>query len=129
MSTSILELNGSEIEEFRWEDGNINLVFSLAYIIRSAAGTQDTKWRQTGTLELRDAEVTGSLPNEPCVITAGRIQVNQFTYVDMLTIPLESPGAIQLELELGGQPGKVTINAEYVKLNLFGTARYVEHIA
>lgn len=128
MSTSIIQLKGSQIGEIRRAANTIAIILNPAYIIRSLSGSQDTKWRQKGELELRDVELAGELPNEPCVISGGRIQVNQFTYMDMFPIPLESPGHIRLQLQTTQPSSQFEIMAEYVKLTLEGTAKYIEHL-
>ena len=105
--------------------------FSPAYVIKSEGvpGVDaSTRWTQSVELRFADGEIEGKMPGLPAVINAGRIAINNISYVGMIPVPLESAGVITLELEFVEGEEKLAITGEEVKLDLIGDAKYIEHI-
>ena len=127
MSTSIVQLNDSTLAAVRREADKLYLELSPAFVVKSIPDSEDTLWRQNGRIVLTDPEVDGELPATPAPITTSRIRLNQYAYVDMLPIPSESPGFIEVKLSTENG-GPVTIQAEFLLLELDDVAKYIRHL-
>lgn len=129
MDSSSIELPGSEVESITLEKGQLKVRFSRADIVKTMTGSLErTRWWQAGELVFGDAEIAGPLPHAPLVCAGGDLDVNVYTYRDMIPIPLESRGNVRCELHFEGTDHRLSATAENVRLALDGTPKYIEHI-
>lgn len=127
MSTSIVQLNDSTLKSIHQEGDKLYLELSPAFVVKSIPDSQDTLWRQSGRIVLTEAEMEGELADTPATIATTRIRLNQYAYVDMLPIPSESPGYIEIKLSTDNGD-QVSIQAEYLLLELDDVAKYIRHL-
>ena len=93
MDSTTIELPGSEIESISLKEGALIVRFSRAIIIKTMSDSEEqTRWWQAGELVFDDAELSGALPDCPCVCEGGDVGENVYTYRDMLPFPLDSRG-------------------------------------
>ena len=132
MGGSVVQLAESIISSVMRDERDVVVKFSPAFVIRSEGvpGVDaSTRWTQGVTLRFGNGETEGEVPELPAAIVAGRIAINNVSYLDMIPMPLESAGRITLELELVGDGVKLALTGETVKLELLDDAKYIEHIA
>lgn len=130
MDASSIQIAGSEIAGASWEEGCFRLRFSRALIVKTMTGSAEkTLWWQAGDLVIDEVEdIQGDLPDGPGVCERGDIDDNQYTYRDMIPIPLESRGRIRLELHLRDRDQPLVVRGETLALALHETPKYIEHI-
>jgi hypothetical protein len=129
VDSSSIELPGSEIEAIVWQDGDVRVRFSRAYIVKTMTGSVErTRWWQAGDLVLEGAEPPGPLPQGPLVCAGGDIKENIYTYRDMIPIPLASRGRAGCSLRFRDSDLVLSVQAQGVRLELEGVARYLEHL-
>ncbi len=129
MEISNIELPGSEVESIAFEDRDLVLRFSRAYIIKMISGSEErTKWWQKGDLVFEQAEVDGDLPKCPAVCTGGDVGENIYTYRDMIQIPLQEEGQAHCDLRFKGTDEHLKVRAARVRLRMQDRPRYIEHI-
>jgi hypothetical protein len=73
-------------------------------------------------------QIDGELPDGPGVCETADIDDNQYTYRNMIPIPLESRGRIRLELHIRDRAEPLIISGETIALTLRDTPKYIEHI-
>ena len=129
MDSTTIELPGSEIDSIRLEDGKLTVHFSRAYIIKTMSGSDEqTRWWQAGDLVFEDAELSGELPDCPCVCEGGDVGENVYTYRDMLPFPLDSHGRAHCLLRLKDRQEPLQAVAAGVRLVMEDRPQYIEHV-
>ncbi len=129
MDNSQVELKGSEIHAIDWVDGVLHIRFARASIIKSMTGSRErTRWWQAGDLVFEGVVSVPTLLQGPRMCVGGDLDVNVFTYRDLIPIPFASRGHIRCLLRLEGQSEPVVVEAVAGRLDLEGVPKYIEHI-
>lgn len=129
MDSTTIDLPASEIESITLEAGVLNIRFSRAYLIKTMSGSDErTRWWQAGSLVFEAAELSGDLPECPCLCEGGDVGENVYTYRDMIPVPLDSQGHAHCKLKLQGQDALIEAQAKGVKLIMDDRPHYIEHI-
>ena len=129
MDSSSIQLAGSEIDAVEHTQDRLRIHFSRAIIIKTMTGSAEkTLWWQAGDLLLDGAEIEGELPEGPVTCAGGDIDDNIYTYRDMIPLPLESRGAIRVELKLDGGLPALRASGRAIRLEMHDTPKYQHHI-
>jgi hypothetical protein len=129
MDSSSIQLPDTEISAVDYQSGCLRIHFSRAIIIKTMTGSAEkTLWWQAGDLLLDDAQVEGELPVGDAVCAGGDIDDNVYTYRDMIPLPLDSRGAIRLELKMRGDAPPLIASGSAIRLEMQGTPRYERHL-
>ena len=130
MDASSIQIAGSEFDGATQRDGIFRLRFTRALIVKTMTGSAEkTLWWQAGDLVVGGVEeIDGELPDGPGICEKADIDDNEYTYRNMIPIPLESRGRIRLELHARGSAEPVIVVGETVALELRDTPKYIEHI-
>jgi hypothetical protein len=112
------------------EDDSFCLHFTRALILKTMTGAvEQTLWWQAGDLRIGGVErVEGELPQSHALCERGEIDDNQYTYRNMIPIPLRSRGHIRLELHLRDQARPLIVTGRAIALVLRETPKYIRHI-
>ena len=125
-----LALPDMQIGAVERDGDNLTLVLPQFCVYVSLGGsTQQSKWRQSGSLVFERAAFEGTLPDRPCTVASGEIRDNRFTYRDRVPLPLDARGDVGCVLTLAGEAASITISAQRVRLDEQGQRRYLEHVA
>ncbi len=129
MDSTSIELPGSEIETIRLDGDTLTVRFSRAYLIKTMTGSEErTRWWQAGELLLEGARVSEPIPPGPGICMGGDIEDNVFTYRDMIPVPLATRGRVGYVLHLRDTEPPLRAEGSHLRLVLFDTPRYIEHI-
>lgn len=130
MDASSIQIAGTEVAGTSQDDDAFRLHLSRALIVKTMTGSvEKTLWWQAGEILIGGAEVDGELPaTAPILCERGDIDDNQYTYRNMIPIPLESRGRIRLEFFFAGQDAPLIVTGETIRLDLRDTPKYIEHI-
>jgi hypothetical protein len=129
LDSSQIELAGSEIQSFDWRDGVLRVRFARASIIKSMTGSRErTRWWQPGDLVLEGVVTATGRPSGPRTCAGGDLDVNVFTYRDMIPIPFAGSGRIRCMLRWEDHSDPFIAEADAARLELDGVAKYIEHI-
>lgn len=129
MATTNIQLNDSTVGPLTLEQDKLTVELPYAYVIKTVAGSESTLWHQTGRLYIDKVDIDQAhLLDAEATIETARLQVNQFTYLDMLPEPLESPGYIELKIKLKDHDEELSARGEYVLLEMDGDAKYIRHM-
>ncbi|MCU7915851.1 MAG: hypothetical protein KZQ65_08115 [Candidatus Thiodiazotropha sp. (ex Gloverina cf. vestifex)] len=129
MDSTTIDLSGSEIESITLDAGVLNIRFSRAYLIKTMSGSDErTRWWQAGSLVFEGAELSGDLPECPCICDGGDVGENVYTYRDMIPVPLESQGHAHCKLKIEGRDVSIEAQAKGVQLLMDDRPHYIEHI-
>jgi hypothetical protein len=124
-----IDLKGSEISSIELEGGRLCLHFSRAYLIKTMTGSNErTRWWQAGDLVIDGAEARSPIPSGPLVCQGGDIDENIYTYRDMIPIPLASRGHARCALRFERVPDPFIVEGTAVKLEMYETPKYIEHL-
>jgi hypothetical protein len=122
-----IEIHDSTLVSMTLQDGSVVLHFSPVYIHESEGvpGVDaGSVWVQEAYLKIGNAAVVGSFSHLPCEMWRGHIRLDGALSDNMIPIPLNHQGPVELRLEGGG--GVVSITGNSAKLELAGKATYVE---
>ena len=133
MDASSIQIAGTELAGATWAAGQVRVQLARALIVKTMTGSvEQTLWWQAGAL------VIGGVEEEPpaegldqlqgAICERGDIDDNEYTYRNMIPIPLRSRGRIGLELHLrdGRQP--LRVRGATIELKLRDTPKYIEHV-
>lgn len=130
MAHAIISLRGTTLESVSSAaDGTVRVRFGPAIVVKSqgiAGVDPSTRWSQAGEIQVREAETLGELPGLPAAVTGGSIECGGFKYVDMIPLPLDLPGFVELRLGLGET--EVVVRGEGPTVRMEGQPKYLEHI-
>lgn len=125
-----LALPEMHIDALEWNGDNLTLVLPQFCVFVSLGGsTQQTKWRQSGSLVFEHAVLEGALPDGPWAVTSGELRDNRITYRDRVPLPLDARGDVACALAPAGEASPIVISAQRVRLVEQGQRRYLEHVA
>ena len=101
MTNRAIEIHDSDLEALVVSDGMITLNFESAYIHQSegAPGTDaGTGWTQPIVIRLHGNVVNGGLREMPCSLWDGQLILNGTIHDNLIPIPLNVEGEIELSL-------------------------------
>lgn len=131
----LIEIHDSEIAIVWFDYGAAILIFSHAYVHRSAGEPgvdARSGWSQRAELVIEDATQIDLPRAWPCKIYAGVLEINGVVYDNMIPIPLAEKGNVRLKLEIADQDGNCSaleILGKSARLTLLGQAHFVEEVA
>lgn len=129
MDSISLDLKGSEIESVVLEENRLSVVFSRAYLTKTLTGSvEQTRWWQSGRLEMEGAELESAIPFGPLVCESGEIEENIYSYRDMVPMPCDGRGHIRCTLRFVDVPHPLIVSGKSIRLTMDGTPRYIEHL-
>ena len=104
MPNRAIEFHDSRLDGISTDSSAVVFHFPAAYINQSAGEPgwdTGSGWVQEARLHIADAQVTGSLAELPCDLWQGERRLDGKLF-QMLPIPLEHGGTVQLDLECVG---------------------------
>lgn len=122
-----IEIHDSILDSLSLRDGLVVLHFSSVYIHESEGvpGVDaGSGWVQEAYLKIGSAVVVGSFSELPRDLEHGYIKLGITLSDNMIRVPLDRQGAV--ELRLGGRGEVISITGISAKLELVGEATYVE---
>lgn len=124
-----IELKGSEIAAIEQDGAVVRIKFERAYLIKTMTGSSErTRWWQAGDLVIAGVETDLDLPSGPLVCAGGDIDANIYTYRDMIPIPLASRGQVRCDLRFEGGSEPLIVEGTEIRLEMWETPKYIEHI-
>jgi hypothetical protein len=128
-TTQILQLPGAQLESIEQADDSITLYFSLVHLVQEMEGAiEDSLWTQAVNLTIRDARLTGDLPDCPCEISGGDLTDNIYTYRDSAPLPIDWRGETACKLIVAGSKATFTIDGDSMQLEQIALPRYIKHV-
>jgi hypothetical protein len=135
MQNREIEIHDSELEQITLEGTTAVLRFPHVYIHASAGRPgidAGTGWGQRALLRIGNAGIEGSFSDENREgnrgvwwLSDGALTVNGSVSDNLIPIPLDVHGEVELKLECRGEV--VRIHGNSAKLELIGDARYIEN--
>jgi len=127
MASRKIEIHDSELKAVTITDGNIVLELSPAYIHVSDGRPgidAGTGWIQNAVFRVR-GEILGSISDLPCDLWEGYLKVNGELFDNLVPIPLDSAGNIELQLtSVSGE--SLQVRGNRITLELLGEPEYIE---
>jgi hypothetical protein len=127
VNTSI-EIHDSRAAEIVRDGDSVRVVLAPAYLHKSPGRPgidSGTGWTQDALLVFSSGSLAGLVPELPCDITDGELSLSGDVHSNMIPVPLEAAGSVELHLVF--YPGcDVSVTGETVRLELVGEGRYVE---
>lgn len=131
MSKRILKFPDSVLHSISEENGQTRLRFEPMRVVK-AEGVPDvdpsTLWDQTVEFTLLEAETEINNGDLPRIIASGMIEINGMTWVDVVPVPLSTPGYIDIELSDAAGQCFLRVKAERIDVELIGLDSYIRHI-
>ena len=125
---SAIELHDSVLasvgDEGRW----VKIKLAPAYIHKSAGipGIDPgTGWTQDALLIVEDGAIEGRIIELPCDLSDGTLQVAGEVLRNVLPLPLDYVGQIELTLHFKGD-GEIVVRGTRIFAELFGEPTYIE---
>lgn len=122
-----IEIHDSVIDRAVIGSSDPVLHFNRVYIHRSVGKPgwdSGSVWVQEAQLRFHKAAVQYELSELPCELLDGYLKLGGHLLQNIIPIPLDFYGEVELRLE--GWGDFVKVEAEHVRLELLGTAEYVE---
>lgn len=122
-----IEIHDSIIDGVAVGSAESVLHFERVYIHRSAGRPgwdSGSVWVQEAQLHFRKATVEGKFSELPHDLHDGYIKLEGSLSENAIPIPLDFDGEVELRIEGWGEA--ITVRAQHVRLELLGTAEYVE---
>lgn len=132
MQNRAIEIHDSALNQIILESRAVVLHLPCVYI-HSSEGRPGidagTGWTQQAILRIEEAHVEGQFPREAYsddvfYLSDGQIEVNGTVFDNMIPVPPDVRGSIELQMECWGEV--IRVRGTAAKLELIGTARYVE---
>lgn len=135
MQNRAIEIHDSTLDQIALQNGVALLYFPQVYIHSSEgrpAIDAGTGWTQEALIRIENAHMDGKLSNESSeaysghahCLSDGSLRINGSVSDNLIPIPLDVKGDIELTLEWSG--GIVHVHGNSVRLELIGKAEYVE---
>lgn len=122
-----IEIHDSVIDRIVVSNAEAILHFKEVYIHRSdgkPGWDSGSGWVQEAQLRFRKASVEGKFSELPHDLHDGYLRLGETLLENAIPIPLDFSGEVELRIEGWGEVMKV--RAQHVRLELLGTAEYVE---
>jgi hypothetical protein len=135
MENRAIEIHDSALDQISLEDGVAVLHFPEVYI-HSSTGRPGidagSGWTQEAVIRIANAQIKGKFSQESReayggyahYLLAGSLRINGSVSDNLIPIPLDVQGDIELTLECWGDV--VCVHGNSARLDLIGTAQYVE---
>lgn len=134
----MIEIHDSAVDQITLEAGAAVLHFPEVYIHSSEgrpAIDAGTGWTQEAIIRIGNADIEGKFSQESRdayggyahYLSDGSLQVNGSVSDNLIPIPLDVEGDVQLKLECWGDI--VSIHGTSAKLELIGVAKFVEEFS
>jgi hypothetical protein len=128
MASRKIEIHDSELTSFKVSDDHIILELSPAYIHMSDGRPGidvGTGWIQNAVIRVRGEGILGSISELPCDLWNGYLKVDGELYDNLIPIPLDSAGNIELQFtSISGE--SLQVRGDHITLELLGEPRYIE---
>ena len=127
MVNEAIEIHDSVLENVVIGSAESVLHFKEVYIHRSAGRPgwdAGSGWVQEAQLRFSQATVEGKFSELPRDLSDGYIRLEGNLSDNLIPIPLDFDGEVELRIEGWGEV--ITVRARHVRLELLGTAKYVE---
>ncbi|HKW61950.1 MAG TPA: hypothetical protein VJN89_05340 [Candidatus Acidoferrum sp.] len=127
MPNRAIEIHDSTLDHFIVHDGLLELHFSSAYIHYSEGrpGIDAGKgWTQEARLLVKDRVIRSSFSSLPRDLEDGFIKTDEEVSDDLIPIPLNYNGSVEVRLESSGEI--LSVVGTQATLELFGEPSYVE---
>lgn len=135
MENRAIEIHGSALDQISLENGVALLHFPHVYIHLSSgrpAIDAGTGWTQEAVIRIGNAQIEGKFSQESSeayggyahYLSDGSLRINGSVSGNLIPIPLDVQGDIELTLECWGDV--VCVHGNSARLELIGTAEYVE---
>lgn len=129
MDSSSIQIADTEIAGATLVEGEFRLHLARALIVKTMTGSvEQTLWWQAGALVIGTVNAASGLPAEQARCERGDLDDNEYTYRNMLPIPLESRGRIRLELYLEARTEPLIVEGQTLRLELHDTPKYIKHL-
>jgi hypothetical protein len=131
VDSSSIQIADSEIAGATLVDGEFRLYFSRALIVKTMTGSVErTLWWQAGELVIGGVETASGLPGaaQSASCDHGDLDANEYTYRNMIPVPLASRGTIRLELHVRERDEPLIVTGSTLRLELHATPKYIEHL-
>jgi hypothetical protein len=118
-----VELHDSRAVSIATAEGALVIQLRPAYVHNQGKG-----WRQDADLIVNRGSIEGPSVTLPTRIADGNLKTPRGPYHNLLTLPLNDPGPISLELEF--ESGElVRVEGASIEVRLFGEPQFVEDYA
>ena len=135
MENRAIEIHDSAVDQITLEASVAVLHFPEVYIHSSEgrpAIDAGTGWTQEAVIRVANAQIEGTFSQESRdayggyahYLSGGSLRINGSVSDKLIPIPLDVQGDIELALECG--EGVVRVHGNSVRVELIGTAKYVE---
>ena len=126
MPNLAMEFHDSTFAGVEQNGSDLMLLFSAAYIHKSEGEPgvdAGSGWAQEVHFHISHASVSGEILDLPCDLQDGFICVGDKVFRDLIPVPIQYEGRIDVELEEGG---KFRITGTSLRVELCGEPKYVE---
>ena len=130
MQNKAIEIHDSNLTNITIHDRDAVLRFSALYIHQSPGRPgidAGSGWIQEGVLRIGNATVRGAFSDLSNDLSGGRISLSGTILENVIPIPLNHKGPVELYLESSGEV--VLISGGSADLELIGEAKYVGRIS
>lgn len=128
--TQILQLKGAQLERIETGADDVTLHFSEVRLVQEMDGAfEDSLWRQAIDLVVKNAEVSGTLPDCPCELAGGDLSDNIYTYRDHAPLPINWRGQVGCKLRLSPDDTGVAIDGTSIVVEQIAHPVYLRHIS
>ena len=135
MQNRVIEIHDSALDQIALESDVAVLHFAEVYIHSSEgrpAIDAGTGWAQAAVIRIENAHIEGEFSQESRdayggyahYLSDGSVRINRSVSDNLIPIPLDVQGDIELTLECWGDV--VRVHGNSVSVELIGTAKYVE---
>jgi hypothetical protein len=127
---TVIETHDSRVVEISESNGVVVLHLKPAYLHKSEgcpAIDAGTGWLQEAKLIFSEAAISGEFPDWPCDLMDGEILIQGVQYNNLIPVPLEISGAIELRLVCDAIH-QIKIAGSGVQLNLIGEPKFVKEL-
>ena len=128
MSFRTIQLEDLEVD-IKKEENNIFFAFVSAYIKKTMDDAEEkTLWTQDGTMVLSNVDKNHNIISGNYKIISISISYDFYTYKNMLTLPFNKKGPIDLEISFQNFDKIINIRCSEIEVLLKNDPKYVRHI-
>jgi len=128
MSFRTIQLEDLEVD-IKKEENNIFFAFVGAYIKKTMDDAEEkTLWTQDGIMVLSNADENHNIISGNYKIISIGISYDFYTYKNMLTLPFNKKGPIDLEISFQNFDKIINIRCSEIEILLKNDPKYVRHI-
>ena len=128
MSFRTIQLEDLEVD-IKKEENNIFFAFASAYIKKTMDDAEEkTLWTQDGTMVLSNVDENHNIISGNYKIISISISYDSYTYKNMLNLPFNKKGPIDLEISFQNFDKIINIRCSEIEVLLKNDPKYVRHI-